>query len=58
MKVSGGLKHKYLGMDLDYSTRGQCKITMFGSVDEILAAWKEADQSPDDEGFKTVGSSK
>ena len=36
MKVSRGLKHKFLGMDLDYSTRGQCKITMFGYVDEIF----------------------
>ena len=56
MKVSRGLKHKYLGMDLDYTTRGQCKITMFGYVDEILAAWKKADQSPDGDGFKIVDS--
>ena len=56
MKVSRGLKHKYLGMDLDYSTKGQCKITMFGYVNEILAAWKKAEHSPDDDGFKTVGS--
>ena len=58
MKISRGLKHKYLGMDLDYSKRGQCKITMFGYVDEILAAWKAADQTTDEEGFKTVDSSK
>jgi len=56
MKVSRGLKHKYLGMDLDYSTKGQCKITMFSYVDEILEAWKKAEHSTDDDGFKTVGS--
>ncbi len=50
------LKHKYLGMDLDYSTRGQCKVTMIGYVDEILAAWKKVDQSPDDDGYRTVAS--
>ena len=32
MKVSHGLKHKYLGMDLDYSTKGQYTITLFGYV--------------------------
>ena len=42
-------------MDLDYSVRGQCKVTMIGYVDKILAAWKKADHSVDDDGFKTVG---
>ena len=56
MKVSRGRKHKYLGMDLDFTERGQCKITMFGSVEEILAAWKSAEKIPDSDGFKTVGS--
>ena len=55
MKVSRGRKHTYLGMDLDYSVRGQCKVTMIGYVDEILAAWKKADHSADDDGFKTAG---
>jgi hypothetical protein len=41
-------------MDLDYSTRGQCKVTMISYVDEILAAWRKADQSPDDDGYQTV----
>jgi hypothetical protein len=54
MKVNRGRKHKYLGMDLDYSTRGQCKVTMISYVDEILAAWKKADQSPDDDGFHAI----
>jgi hypothetical protein len=56
MKVSQGHKHMYLGMDLDYTTHGQCKVTMIGHVDEILAAWKKVNQSADNEdGFKTVG---
>ncbi len=58
MKVSRGRKHKYLGMNLDYSTRDQCKVTMFDYVDEILTAWKKADQSNDDNGFKTVSHSR
>jgi hypothetical protein len=54
MKVNRGPKFKYLGMDLDNSNRGQCKVTLIGYVDEILAAWKKADQSPDDDGYQTV----
>jgi hypothetical protein len=38
MTVSRGKIHKYLGMTLDYTVRGQVKITMFGYVDEILSA--------------------
>ena len=55
MKVSRGRKHTYLGMDLDYTTRGQCKVTMFGYVDEILEAWKKVYQSTDEDSFMTVG---
>ena len=54
MKVSRGRKHTYLGMDLDYSSKGQCTITMFKYIDEILAAWKKINQSTDQDGFKTV----
>ena len=54
MKVSQGQKHTHLGMDLDSSTCGQCTVTMFGYVEEILAAWKVADQSSDIDGFQTV----
>jgi hypothetical protein len=31
--VSRGKTHKYLGMTLDYTVRGQVKITMFDYVD-------------------------
>jgi hypothetical protein len=38
MTVRRGNIHKYLGMTLDYTVRGQVKITMFDYVDEILTA--------------------
>jgi hypothetical protein len=41
MAVSRGNIHKYLGMILDYTVRGQVKITMFDYVDEILTAFDE-----------------
>jgi hypothetical protein len=38
--VSRGKIHKYLGMTLDNTIRGQVKITMFDYVDEILTAFE------------------
>jgi hypothetical protein len=43
MMVSRGKIHKYLGITLDYTVRGQVKITMFDYVDEILAALDKAE---------------
>jgi hypothetical protein len=43
MTVSRGKIHKYLGMTLDYTVRGQVKITMFDYVDEILTAFDKAE---------------
>ena len=43
MTVSRGKVHKYLGMTLDYTVRGQVKISMFDYVDEILTAFNKAD---------------
>jgi hypothetical protein len=43
MTVSRGKVHKYLGMTLDYTVRGQVKITMFDYVEEILTAFEKAD---------------
>jgi hypothetical protein len=42
MTVSRGNIHKYLGTTLDYTVRGQVKITMFDYVDEILTAFDKA----------------
>jgi hypothetical protein len=39
MTVNRGKIHKYLGMTLDYTVRGQIKITMFDYADDILTAF-------------------
>ena len=36
MEVSRGKVHKYLGMTLDYTVRGQVKITMIDFLDKFL----------------------
>ena len=41
--MSCGKVHKYLGMTLDYTIRGQVKISMFNYVNEILTAFDKAD---------------
>jgi hypothetical protein len=51
MMVSRGKIHKYLGMTLDYTVRGQVKITMVDYVDEILIAFDKAE--PKGGGTKT-----
>jgi len=43
MTVSRGKVHKYLGMTLDYSVRGQVKISMCDYVEEILTAFDKAE---------------
>ena len=43
MMVSRGKVHKYLGMTLDYTIRGQVKITMLDYIEEILTAFNKAD---------------
>jgi hypothetical protein len=43
MAVSRGKIHKYLSMTLDYTVRGQVKITMFDYVVEILTAFDLAE---------------
>jgi hypothetical protein len=43
MTVSRGKVHTYLGMTIDYTTRGEVKITMLEFVDEIIAAFDKAD---------------
>jgi hypothetical protein len=51
MTVSRGKIHTYLGMTLDYTIRGQVKITMFNYVDEIITAFDKAE--PKGGGTKT-----
>jgi hypothetical protein len=41
MVVSRGKIHKYLGMTLNYTVRGQVQISMFDHIDEILTAFNK-----------------
>jgi hypothetical protein len=52
MAVSRGKVHKYLGTTLDYTIRGQVKITMIDYVDEIITAFDKAE--PNGGGTKTI----
>ena len=47
MKVSRGKIHTYLGMTLDYSVKGQVRISMFDYVEEILTAFDKAEPKGD-----------
>ena len=51
MAVSRGKVHKYLGMTLDYTVRGQVQITMIDFLDEVLVAFDKAE--PKGDGTKT-----
>ncbi len=42
MQVSRGKKHTYLAMDLDYSHKGECRVTMYKYLDGILQAFDKA----------------
>ncbi len=42
MKVHRGKVHKYLGMSLDFSQKGQCCVTMYDYLDGILLAFDAA----------------
>jgi hypothetical protein len=42
MKVDRGKVHKYLGMTLDFSHKGQCTVTMHDYLDGILKAYEAA----------------
>jgi hypothetical protein len=42
MKVNRGKTHKYVGMALDFSHKGQCQVTMHDYFDGILQAYNLA----------------
>ena len=56
MKISRGKKHKYLGMNLDFSTKGQVMISMIEFIDELLAAFEK--MAPNEKGIKTSAAPK
>ena len=41
MKINRGMIHEYLGMTLDYSTRGEVKIIMYNYIREIITNLKQ-----------------
>ena len=56
MKVSRGKVHKYLGMTIDFSVKGQCKISMFDYIEEILKAFEKV--APKETGTKSSAAPK
>jgi hypothetical protein len=53
MKVHRGKVHKYLGMTLDFSSKGQCVVTMHDYLDRIVKAY-DAAMAKYDDGFLPV----
>ncbi len=53
MKVHRGKVHKYLGMSLDFSHKGPCRVTMYDYLDGIQEAFDEAVKKHG-EGYITV----
>ena len=51
MAVSRGKVHTYLGMALDYTTRGQVKVTMLDHIEDLIVAFEKAE--PKGGGTKT-----
>ena len=45
MKLNRGIIHEYLGMALDYSTRGELKITMYNYIRDIVTDFNQYDPS-------------
>ena len=43
MSVSRGKIHDYLGMNLDYTFRGQVRVAMISYIEEILYVFKNSD---------------
>ena len=45
MTLNQGKVHKYLGMTLDYTTKGLCKVTMFEYIEEVIKTFDKMDHS-------------
>ncbi len=52
MVVHRGLVHRYLGMTIDYSTRGVARILMVDYVKDIVMTWDKASDGIELDGFK------
>jgi hypothetical protein len=53
MKIHWGKAHKYLGMSLDFSHKGQCQVTMHDYIDGILQVYNLAIKGHND-GYRIV----
>ena len=49
--MARGKKHKYLGMDIDFSVKGEVRISMCNYVKEIVSTW---DKATNEDGFTIV----
>ena len=47
MKLCRGKVHDYLGMNLDYTNKGEVKITMIPYIKEMIKDFREYDLIPD-----------
>ena len=47
MKLCRGKVHEYLGMNQDYTNKGEVKITMIPYIKEIIEEFREYAPSPD-----------
>lgn len=56
MTVHRGKVHIYLGMTLDFSVKGQVKVSMFDHIDSILAEFFKS--VPKDDGIKVTATPK
>jgi hypothetical protein len=52
MVVHRGLVHRYLGMTINYSTKGVAQILMVDYVKDIVMAWDKASDGIELDGFK------
>jgi hypothetical protein len=55
MKISRGKVHDYLGMNLDYTTAGEVKVTMIPYVNEMIADFRQHDPNPDKTALTPAG---
>jgi hypothetical protein len=53
IKIQRGKTHKFLGMSLDFSHKGQCQVTMHDCIDGILQVYDLAIKDNDD-GYQIV----
>lgn len=52
MVVHRGKVHKYLGMTIDFNTKGIVEVSMVDYVKDIIAAWDKASDEVESDGFE------